>query len=118
MNPSIFIWLVYACWIFLVAFLTVTAISVKPDTEGHPLQSFGLLIAIVAAFLLPRLPFFGFVNFAPVGPALSVVGLIVMAAGAVLLVWGRLRLGKNWSREMQFQSGRKLLATDWNIKGN
>jgi protein-S-isoprenylcysteine O-methyltransferase Ste14 len=111
MNPSIFIWLVYACWIFLVAFLTVTAISVKPDTEGHPLQSFGLLIAIVAAFLLPRLPFFGFVNFAPVGPALSVVGLIVMAAGAVLLVWGRLRLGKNWSQTVSAKREHALVTS-------
>jgi hypothetical protein len=58
MNPSISIWLAYACWIFLVVFLTVTAIGVKPDTEGHLIQSFGLLIAIVAASLLPHLPFF------------------------------------------------------------
>lgn len=51
-----FIWFIYAAWLMLIIFLTVQAIGVKRDTEPHLLQSFGLMFAIIAAFLLPRLP--------------------------------------------------------------
>ncbi|TPJ28200.1 hypothetical protein [Mesorhizobium sp. B2-8-3] len=59
------IWFIYAAWLLLIVYLTVQAIGVKRDTEPHLLQSFGLMFAMIAAFLLPRLPLFGFVNFAP-----------------------------------------------------
>ena len=60
MNPSIFIWLIYAFWVLLIAYLTVSAIGVKQEPQGHLLQSLGLLLAIIAAFLLtlpPDIPF-------------------------------------------------------------
>ena len=59
-----FIWLVDAAWIGLVVHLTVSAIGVKRDTKPHLAQSFGLLVAMIVALLLPRLPIFKFVNFA------------------------------------------------------
>jgi len=65
MNPAIFIWLVSGFWLILIAYLIVAAIGVKQDTQGHLSQSFGLLFAIVAAFLLPYLPIFQFLNFGP-----------------------------------------------------
>lgn len=68
MNPSAPIWFVYALWLLLIVYLSVSAIGAKPDTERHLVQSFGLLFAMIAAFLLPRLSLFSFVNFAPVGP--------------------------------------------------
>jgi hypothetical protein len=43
MNPAIFVWLIYALWLALVAYLTVSAIGVKPNTQGHLLQSFGVM---------------------------------------------------------------------------
>ena len=81
MNPSIFIWLIDVFWLILVVYLTITAIGVKQDTQRHLGQSFGLLLAIIAAFLLPHLSIFRFVNFAPVNPVASGIGVILCIAG-------------------------------------
>jgi branched-subunit amino acid ABC-type transport system permease component len=98
MNPAIFIWLIYALWFGLVTYLTVSAIGVKRETRGHLLQSFSLMLAIIVAFLFPRLPIFHFTNFAPVNPLLSSFGVVLCVVGMVVLVWGRQYLGKNWSQ--------------------
>jgi hypothetical protein len=58
MNPSIFIWLADAFPAHLVAYLVVSAIGVKPNILAHPVSDLRLLFAIVATFLLPRLPVF------------------------------------------------------------
>jgi protein-S-isoprenylcysteine O-methyltransferase len=111
MNPSIFIWLIYAFWIILVAYLTVAAIGVKREPQGHLLQSFGLMFSIIAAFVLPYLPIFGFVNFAPVTPVLSSIGVILCAAGMAFLVWARQHLGKNWSQTVSAKIGHELVTS-------
>jgi protein-S-isoprenylcysteine O-methyltransferase len=106
-----FIWLVDAAWIGLVVYLTVSAIGVKRDTKPHLAQSFGLLVAMIVALLLPRLPIFKFVNFAPVGPILSSVGLAVTAVGMTLLVWARQTLGRNWSQTVSAKEDHELVAS-------
>ena len=68
MDPGVSSWLIYALWLILIVYLTVSAKGVKQEPQGHLLQSFSLLLAIVISFLLPLLPIFGFVNFAPVNP--------------------------------------------------
>ena len=42
--------------------------------------------AIIAAFLLPHLPVFHFLNFAPVTPVLSSIGVILCTASMTFLV--------------------------------
>jgi protein-S-isoprenylcysteine O-methyltransferase Ste14 len=111
MNPSIFIWIIYALWLILVAYLTVSAIGVKREPQRHLLQSFGLMLAIIAAFLLPYLPIFSFVNFAPVNPVLSGVGVILCVAGITFLVWARQHLGKNWSQTVSAKIGHELVMS-------
>jgi protein-S-isoprenylcysteine O-methyltransferase Ste14 len=111
MNPEIFIWLVYALWFILVAYLTVAAIRVKRDTQEHLSQSLGLLLAIIAAFLLPHLAIFHFLNFAPVNPALSGIGLILTVAGMAFLVWARQNLGRNWSQTVSAKEGHELVTS-------
>jgi protein-S-isoprenylcysteine O-methyltransferase len=54
--------LVYALWALLIVHLTVSAIGVKEDTETHLGQSLAVTIAIIAAFVLRRLPMFAFVG--------------------------------------------------------
>jgi protein-S-isoprenylcysteine O-methyltransferase Ste14 len=98
-------------WLLLVVYLTVSAIGVKRETQGHILQSFGLLFAIIAAFLLPHLPIFSFVNYAPVGPVLSSIGLILTVAGMAFLVWGRQSLGRNWSQTVAVKQGHELVTS-------
>jgi len=67
-NPSIFIWLIGILWLILILYLIVAAIGVKQDTQPHTWQRLGLTLAISAAFLLPRLPIFRFLRFAPANP--------------------------------------------------
>jgi protein-S-isoprenylcysteine O-methyltransferase Ste14 len=110
-NPSIFIWLIYALWLVLVVYLTVSAIGVKQETETHLRQSFGLMFAIIAAFLLPYLPIFSFVNFAPVDPVISSVGVVLCVAGMAFLVSARQRLGKNWSQTVAAKEGHELVTS-------
>jgi protein-S-isoprenylcysteine O-methyltransferase Ste14 len=111
MNPSIFVWLIYALWIILGTYLTISAIGVKPETERHLLQSFGLLFAMLAAFLLPHLPLFHFLNFAPVNPVVSSLGVILCVAGMAFLVWARQHLGKNWSQTASIKIGHELVTS-------
>jgi len=111
MNPAIFIRLIGALWFVLVVYLTVSAIGVKQETKGHLWQSLGLMFAIIAAFLLPHLPIFHFLNFAPVNPILSSVGVILCAAGMVFLVWGRQYLGRNWSQTVAVKKDHELVTS-------
>ena len=108
---TFFIWLIYAFWLMLIGYLIVSAIGVKPDSQRHFLQSFGLLLAIIVSFLLPHLPIFNFLNFAPVNPGVSGVGVILCAAGMAFLVWARQHLGKNWSQTVSVKVGHDLITS-------
>jgi protein-S-isoprenylcysteine O-methyltransferase len=110
MRPVIFIWVIYALWLILVIFLTVSAVGVKQDRERHLGQSLGLLLAIIAAFLLPRVPVLSVVNFAPVNVTVSIVGVMLCAAGMALLVWARIVLGRNWSQTVSAKEGHELVT--------
>jgi protein-S-isoprenylcysteine O-methyltransferase Ste14 len=111
MNPSAPIWFVYALWLLLIVYLSVSAIGAKPDTERHLVQSFGLLFAMIAAFLLPRLSLFSFVNFAPEGPVATGLGLALAVLGAAFLVWARQCLGTNWSQTVSAKQVHELVTT-------
>jgi protein-S-isoprenylcysteine O-methyltransferase Ste14 len=111
MNPASNIWVIYALWLTLVLYLTIFAIGTKRDTEGHLLQSIGVLLAIIAAFLLPHLEVFQLVNFAPVSPILSGIGTIIAVVGMVFLVWARQSLGRNWSQTVSAKEGHELITS-------
>ncbi|MDX8438419.1 methyltransferase family protein [Mesorhizobium australafricanum] len=106
-----FVWFIYAAWLLLIVYLTVQAIGVKRDTEPHLLQSLGLMFAMIAAFLLPRLPLFSFVNFAPVNALLSGIGAVIAVAGMALLVWARQILGRNWSQTVSAKQEHELVTS-------
>ena len=104
-------WLIYALWLILIVYLTVSAIGVKEDTETHLGQSLGLMLAIIAAFWLPRLPMFAFVRFAPVNAALSSIGVMLCVGGMLVLVWARQHLGRNWSQAVANKVGHELVTS-------
>jgi protein-S-isoprenylcysteine O-methyltransferase Ste14 len=111
MSSRVFIRIIYALWFVLVIYLTVSAVGVKRDTKGHLGQSFALMFAIIVAFWLPHLRIFRFVNYAPVNPVLSCIGLILCVAGMLLLVWGRQYLGRNWSQTVAVKIEHELVTT-------
>jgi len=111
MHSTFFIWFVAALWIALVLYLTITAFQVRKGDSGHMGQRFLLLFAIIAAFVLPRLKVFHFVNFAPVKLPLSLIGTLLSVAGMAFLVWGRIHLGKNWSQIVTIKENHKLVTS-------
>ncbi len=110
MNPRIFAWAVYALWGAVVIYLTVAAIGVKREPETHLGQSFALMFALIAAWVLPRLPAFDVVNFTP-PPALAAIGLVLAVVGSAFLVWGRAYLGTNWSQTVAAKEDHELVTT-------
>ena len=111
MDTTIFTWIIYVIWFIIVVYLTVSAIGVKQETQGHLLQSVGIMLAIIAAFLLPRLPMFSFLNVASTNPVIDSLGVIMCAAGMVFLVWARQNLGRNWSQTVSIKKGHELVTS-------
>ena len=91
-------------------YLTVSAIGVKRDTQPHLWQSLSLTLGIIIAFALPHVPIFRFVNFAPITPAISVVGALLCVAGMAFLVWGRQHLGRNWSQTVAIKQEHEFVS--------
>jgi len=110
-NPALFVWLIYTLWFILAAYLTVSAVGVKPETQGHMLQSVGLALALIVAFLLPRLSIFRFLDIAPVSPVLSGIGVALCVAGMAVMVWARQCLGRNWSQTVALKQGHELVTS-------
>ena len=110
-NSPISSWIVYTLWIALVLYLTVKAAGVKQDTHPHWVQSFILLFALIAAFLLPHLSLFNFVNFASDNPLQSSIGIILTVVGMLFLIWGRKTLGKNWSQTVAAKKDHELITS-------
>jgi protein-S-isoprenylcysteine O-methyltransferase len=111
MNPAVFVWLINALWLILVAYLSIAGIGVKQDNKAHGVQTLGLMLAVIAAFLLPYLPIFRFLNFVPVNPVRGVVGVALCGAGLAFLVWGRAHLGRNWSQIVTVKEGHELVTS-------
>jgi protein-S-isoprenylcysteine O-methyltransferase len=111
MNPTIFIWLIYAFWLIVIVYLTVTAAGAKQDTKPHWSSSLAVMFAMIAAFVLPHVPIFSFVNFAPVNPFISSIGTIICLAGWIFFVWARQSLGKNWSGNVSAKKDHELVTS-------
>jgi protein-S-isoprenylcysteine O-methyltransferase Ste14 len=109
-NPNVFSWLVYAGWAVLVLYLIVAGHNVKRDEEVDLGQSFGLMYALIAAFALPYVPIFSFVNWAPVPTPIAVVGLLIFALGIVFFVAARQELGRNWSQTVSAKENQELVT--------
>jgi protein-S-isoprenylcysteine O-methyltransferase Ste14 len=107
----VFIWFIYAAWLLLIVYLTVSAFGAKRDTEEHMPQRLGLMVAMIAAFLLPHLSAFRFVNFVPVNAVLSSIGAIITVAGMAILIWARQSLGSNWSQIVSTKQGHELVTS-------
>jgi protein-S-isoprenylcysteine O-methyltransferase Ste14 len=103
--------LIVACWIVLVVYWNVSARSVKPAAE---LQS--------STGRLARMPIWlGYILFVvagahPFGPVVmpqstaSVwLGVTICALGLCAAIWSRKTLGDDWSRDVEFKQGHKLV---------
>lgn len=111
MSPAVAVRINEALWLIVVVYLTASAAGVKPETRGHLTQSYGLLAAIVAAFLLPRPPVFRFLDTPASNPVAGALGTVLCAAGLAVLVWARRHLGRNWSQTVAVKQGHELVTS-------
>src|SRR5438046_4360700 len=110
MNPAVYSWLVYAGWTVLIVYLIVASRNAKRDEEVDLGQSFGLMYALIAAFALPYVPIFSFVNWAPVPTPIAIVGLLIFAVGFVFFVAARPQLGLHWSQTVSAKEDQTLVT--------
>jgi protein-S-isoprenylcysteine O-methyltransferase Ste14 len=85
--------------------------SAKRDEEVDIGQSFGLMYALIASFALPYVPLFAFVNWAPVGTVLNIVGLLIFFVGIVLFIAARQTLGRIWSQTVSAKQDQQLVTS-------
>lgn len=111
---TIFNWLILAFWLICVVYLIVSAIGVKKDIQGSLWQRVGVLLVIIVAFLLPRLPIFQQFSpyfSAPLNPVMNSIGVILCAAGIAFVIWSRWHLGKNWSMTPSIKERHELVTS-------
>jgi protein-S-isoprenylcysteine O-methyltransferase Ste14 len=103
--------LIVACWVLLVLYWNVSGRSVKPAAEP---QSWTGRLARVPVWL-------GYILFVaaaahPFGMAVishsaigEWLGVAICALGLFAAIWSRKTLGDDWSRDVEFKEGHKLV---------
>ena len=105
----------YALWLIFVISWNVTArpapTIARPGAHRERLYglvvAFGLMMIVVAPFLLVRQAFQIWIN----PPLLAWAMLLVIVAGVALCWWARLHLGRLWSDSVTRKEGHRILDT-------
>ena len=110
MLPGI---LILACWVLLVLYWNISARSIKPAAERQGGSGRLARLPIWLGYLLLLL---GWVH--PFGVALvpptavsEWLGVAICVAGFFAAVWSRKTLGDDWSRDVEFKQGHKLVQS-------
>jgi protein-S-isoprenylcysteine O-methyltransferase Ste14 len=103
--------LIVACWIILILYWNVSARSIKPVAERQS-----------SADKLARAPvWLGYILFVaagahPFGPVViphtalaESLGVAICALGLSAAIWSRKTLGDDWSQDVEFKQGHKLV---------
>ena len=103
--------LIIACWVLLVLYWNISARSIKPAAERQSWS--GRLarvpvwlgyILLVAAWVHP----FGMVVI-PHTVIAEYLGVAICALGLFAAIWSRKTLGDDWSRDVEFKQGHRLV---------
>ena len=103
--------LIAACWVLLVLYWNISATSTKPTAER---QSWTGRLARVPVwlgyilFVVPGVHPFGIVVIRHTVIA-AYLGVAICAAGLFAAIWSRKTLGDDWSRDVEFKQGHKLV---------
>ncbi|MGV9011144.1 MAG: methyltransferase family protein [Flavobacteriales bacterium] len=104
-------------WIVMIAYWTISALRAKKVAAQEPLPLRILaywLPLVIAVYLLGPGEWFGHTlireNFVEHTNTVGVIGLILAAAGAVLAIWSRYLLGRNWSVSVQKKQDHELIS--------
>ena len=104
-----------ALWIAWIVYWLVAAANVKRTRWHQPLgpQSLhGIPMLLATALLVSRRwPPALTAQILPVGPALPLIGTVLVAVGLALAVWARVHLGRNWSSKVVVKEDHTLIRT-------
>jgi len=106
-----------AAWAAVIVYWGWTALSVKnaEREESFPKRFLAYwLPLIVAVLLLGPGHWYGHSllreTFAPHSTPVNSIGLVLVVAGAVLAIWSRHLLGRDWSASVQLKEGHELVV--------
>lgn len=104
-------------WIVMIAYWTISALRAKKvaTQESLPIRILAYwLPLVIAIYLLGPGEWFGHTlireNFVEHTNTVGVIGLMLAAAGAILAIWSRYLLGRNWSVSVQKKQDHELIS--------
>ena len=103
-------------WLAWLAYWWLSARNVKANRWREPLASqlvhrVPLLLAVVLLAAPRWMPGVLKTRFLPAGASVSVLGLVLVAAGLAFSVWARRHLGRNWSGSVVVKEDHSLIRT-------
>ena len=102
-----------ALWFAWLAYWMIAARDAKPTqrTESAASRASHIIPLIVAGWLLSRSAAGGFLGqrIVPPGPAVHLVGALLVAVGLAFSVWARVFLGRNWSGVVTVKQDHELI---------
>jgi len=103
-------------WIVLGVYWAVSALRRKPTKkEEHLVERLRHLVPVMVAFLLLSQadPSYGWLGlrFVPESGTLSLLGIVLAAAGVAFAIWARWHLGANWSATVSIREQHDLIRS-------
>jgi protein-S-isoprenylcysteine O-methyltransferase Ste14 len=102
------------CWIAWLAYWLLMALSNKRTIERGGLIGYRVVPLVIVGgwFFATRVLHLSSQSWLwQTGPALGVVTVLMVVAGALFTVWARVTLGRNWSAEVEFKQDHELIES-------
>jgi protein-S-isoprenylcysteine O-methyltransferase Ste14 len=112
-NPQSMLWVSGVLWILFIVYWSAAASNTAPirsseSAASRQLHQYLMYGALAIAFW--RVPGFG-QRWLPVTLYIGLVGLAIQISAALLAVWARRHLGRNWSGEIAAKVDHQLIRT-------
>ncbi|MGB7767712.1 MAG: isoprenylcysteine carboxylmethyltransferase family protein [Verrucomicrobiia bacterium] len=106
---------IVGCWVIFIAYWLISAFGQKATAEQKSfLSSLPYRLPLTLGGLLlwyPRFPYPLNLALTPHTDPARVMGAVVCVFGLLVTLWSRWTLGGNWSSEVAFKQGHKLVKT-------
>jgi protein-S-isoprenylcysteine O-methyltransferase Ste14 len=110
------VWLINLGWFVFLAYWAIQSRAVKSTARSEPFAArflkYWLPLIVGTALVLPWRGGEGTllrVRFAPSGPWLPLLGVLLLWAGVAFAIWARATLGRNWSAVVQVKRDHELV---------
>jgi protein-S-isoprenylcysteine O-methyltransferase Ste14 len=106
--------LIVWCWIAWLAYWLFMAFSNKRTIERRGFIGYRVVPLVIVGmwlFATRLLHLSSQSRLWQTGPALGIVTVLMVFAGALFTVWARVALGRNWSAEVEFKQDHELIES-------